>query len=93
MFPSVLLIATAFVALGSLVTARDSPRATLKNGTYEGLYLDSLDQDLFLGVPYAQPPIGDLRLRNPVSLNTTFHTKKAVKYGLSCIGYGVCIPR
>lgn len=89
-----LSLSCTFVVLFTVlksVSAGASPTATLKNGTYEGLYVDSLHQDLFLGIPYAQPPVGDLRLRNPVSLNQTFGTKQAITYGPSCIGYGVWI--
>lgn len=48
------------------------PSVTIKNGTVNGAYLPTFDQDAFLGVPFAQPPVGDLRLRRPQSLNTSF---------------------
>lgn len=31
-----------------------SPTATVKNGTYQGLYSPEYDQDFFLGMRYAQ---------------------------------------
>ncbi|KAH6981253.1 putative neuroligin [Ilyonectria sp. MPI-CAGE-AT-0026] len=65
-----------------------SPTAKVKNGTYEGKYVASYDQDLFLGIPYAQPPVGNLRLQNPQSLNTTFKKRSATDYADSCVGYG-----
>ncbi|KAH7151766.1 Alpha/Beta hydrolase protein [Dactylonectria estremocensis] len=65
-----------------------SPAIKVKNGTYEGKHVASYDQDLFLGIPYAQPPVGDLRLQNPQSLNTTFKKRKATEYADSCVGYG-----
>ncbi|KAF7548776.1 hypothetical protein G7Z17_g6826 [Cylindrodendrum hubeiense] len=64
------------------------PTIKVKNGTYEGKHVASYDQDLFLGIPYAQPPVGDLRLRNPQSLNTTFKKRSATEYADSCVGYG-----
>ncbi|KAJ6565855.1 Alpha/Beta hydrolase protein [Mycena vulgaris] len=41
-------------------------------------------QSLFLGIPYAQPPVRDLRLRPPRSINASFGTPPAVAYGPHC---------
>ncbi|KAM0542980.1 hypothetical protein ACHAPJ_012537 [Fusarium lateritium] len=87
---SVLGIA-AFVALASSkpIAHHDLPVATAKNGTYTGVYSTPYNQDFFLGVPYAQPPIDSLRFRTPQSLNTTWSDKKpADTYSDACIGYG-----
>ncbi|SPO04163.1 related to triacylglycerol lipase II precursor [Cephalotrichum gorgonifer] len=65
------------------------PTATIKNGTYAGKYVRSLKQDVFLGIPFAQPPVGELRFRNPQPLNESFtETRDAKEYGDSCVGYG-----
>lgn len=62
--------------------------ATTKNGTYQGRYLAEYNQDLFLGMPYAQPPVGDLRFRWPQSINTSFDgVRDASQYGYSCMQY------
>lgn len=62
--------------------------ATTKNGTYQGRHLQEWDQDAFLGIPYAQPPLGDLRFRWPQSINTSFSgTRDASEYGYSCMQY------
>jgi triacylglycerol lipase len=66
-----------------------SPSVTVKNGSYHGTQNPTYAQDLFLGMPFAQPPVGDLRFRNPVSLNTTWTgSKNATQYGYACYGYG-----
>ncbi|KAE9395822.1 alpha/beta-hydrolase [Gymnopus androsaceus JB14] len=40
---------------------------------------------MFLGIPYAQPPIGDLRLKPPQSINASFNgTLDATSYGPHC---------
>jgi len=92
--PSLYQVVGAVVTLlnGVAAASRAShqPRATVKNGTYEGKYVKSLRQDLFLGVPFAQPPLGDLRFQNPQSLDTAFEDiRDAKEYGDSCVGYGV----
>ncbi|KAK3319621.1 triacylglycerol lipase [Cercophora scortea] len=65
------------------------PILQTRNGTYTGIYSSTYDQDFFLGVPYAQPPIKDLRWRPPQSLNTSFgETKEATAYPPNCYGLG-----
>ena len=48
------------------------PTARTLNGTYAGTYLLGFDQELFVGIPYAQPPVSGLRYRPPQALNTTW---------------------
>ncbi|KAF2633661.1 alpha/beta-hydrolase [Macroventuria anomochaeta] len=65
------------------------PTAHVKNGTYQGVYSPEYNQDYFLGIPYAQPPVGNLRFRNPVSLNQSWSgVKPATQYSGECYGYG-----
>lgn len=71
------------LALASSVVAAPSPRlhsrapsgaptVALKNGSYYGVHNSNYNQDFFLGIPYAQPPLEDLRFSNPASLNNTW---------------------
>ncbi|KAI4703027.1 hypothetical protein J4E81_001904 [Alternaria sp. BMP 2799] len=61
------------------------PTVTVLNGTYEGVHLPSFNQDIFLGIPYAQDTGGQNRFRIPQSLNTTWNgTRPAKSYGDSC---------
>ena len=81
---AVLFIQNAALALAT------PPNATTLNGTYIGTYSEEYDQDFFLGVPFAQPPLGELRFAVPQSLNTSFDgTRDATSYSSACIGYGV----
>lgn len=66
-----------------------APTAQTLNGTYQGLHLPQWNQDVFLGIPYAQPPVGDLRYRWPQSINSSFDgIGDATQYGYSCMQYG-----
>jgi carboxylesterase type B len=74
---------------GFHIVHSEAPTASTLNGTYEGLYLPDWDQDAFLGIPYAQPPVGELRYRWPQSINTSFDgVRNATQYGYSCMQYG-----
>ncbi|MCJ1310457.1 hypothetical protein MMC25_004121 [Agyrium rufum] len=66
-----------------------SPVALVKNGSYAGVYNPTYKEDFFLGMPYAQPPVGDLRLALPQPINITFSgTRQATQYSPECVGYG-----
>lgn len=88
-----LLLGTSAAAAAAAVLPRNissgAPTVTLKNGSYYGVHSSVYDQDFFLGMPFAQPPLGDLRLRQPQSLNSTWAgARNATVYQPECIGYG-----
>lgn len=61
--------------------------AITRNGTIRGVQLPSFQQDLFLGIPYAQAP----RLDNPKPINITYDRDTpfdASRYGNTCYGFG-----
>lgn len=65
------------------------PTATVQGGSYSGTYNAAYNQDLFLGMPYAQPPTGDLRFRPPQPLKSTWTgVRNATEYSPQCFGYG-----
>lgn len=77
------------LTLGSLQVRRSGygnvPTAVTCNGTHQGRYLAEFNQDLFLGVPFANAP----RLHDPTPWNTTWSGKRdASQYGPICYGFG-----
>ena len=85
-----------FVGLLSLTTFTSStpttkaPTVRVKNGTLEGVHSSTYEQDFFLGVPYAQPPVGNLRFRQAQPLNTSWDgVREAKEFQNLCVGYGV----
>jgi hypothetical protein len=66
---------------GSNQTSQPSPIVNVLNGSYIGAHNEFYNQDLFLGIPYAQPPVETLRFRAPVPLNAAWNgAREAVKY-------------
>lgn len=76
------------VASGSCQSSR--PTVTVTNGSVVGVELPTFNQDFFGGIPYAQPPVGDLRLRHPLSINASFTNGSfdASDYSPICPGHG-----
>lgn len=50
----------------------EGPSVTINDGTVHGSSL--LGVDSFKGIPYAQPPVGDLRLKKPQPINSSLGT-------------------
>jgi hypothetical protein len=84
--PFKMLFATTLITL--VIGAWAVPTVTVRNGTYIGLHSESYNQDIFLGMPYAKAPVGDLRLVRPQSLNQSWNVpRRAITYGDSCPAY------
>ncbi|KAF8907652.1 carotenoid ester lipase precursor [Gymnopilus junonius] len=58
------------------------PVVELDSGTFTGISVGGVSQ--FLGIPYAQPPVGDLRLRLPQPNSPYNGSHLATTFGLAC---------
>lgn len=56
-------------------------QAKVENGIIEGLYDTQTGLQLYLGIPYAKPPTGDLRWKAPQPLNKWNGVKETKKFG------------
>lgn len=84
-----LSLAVIFVCSAPSLSQVTAPTVKVLNGTYSGVHNPKYNQDYFLGIPFAQPPVGDLRYSQAQPLNATFsETRNATEYGPQCIGYG-----
>lgn len=81
MFTSLLLLVVYPIAV--LCTCPGSVVRTL-NGTLQGIWDVNAQVQKFLGVPFAEPPVGDMRLRQAVPLRKSFGILQADKFGASC---------
>lgn len=72
------------------------PCVALPQGKIEGfVQTDHFPQpvECFLGFPYAEPPVGDLRFRPPVKVKPSNITIEAVAYGKAAPGKPLIPPR
>lgn len=84
------LLAVGNAAPTKVARSAASPTAQVRNGTYVGVTNTQYQQDFFLGMPYAQQPLGDLRFTVPQSLNESWSGERDAKeYSDICVGYGV----
>ena len=74
-------LAIAFV-LGSACSSSDELTVTIDTGTLHGTKTGGIRS--FLGIPYAAPPVGDLRWRTPQPAAKWKGTLQAIEVGSQC---------
>jgi para-nitrobenzyl esterase len=58
-----------------------SVQTKIENGTIEGLYDTKTSLQLYLGIPFAQPPVGELRWKAPQPLSNWTGIQETKKFG------------
>lgn len=76
-------ITAALLMLVTGAALAADPRVTAPSGTVEGL--EQQNTHAFLGVPFAAPPVGDLRWRAPLPPKRWKGIRKANAFGASCM--------
>jgi para-nitrobenzyl esterase len=79
------LIGAAFFVPGVFLSgalAQSAPRIAAKAGPVEGIVKDNMAQ--FLGIPFAEPPVGDLRWMPPKAKASWKDVRQAKAFGPAC---------
>jgi len=77
------LIAGGMLGIPPVLWGASAPRVKTDAGVLEGKQVGSVHA--FLGIPYAAPPVGDLRWKPPVPLTKGGGVRKATEFGAHCM--------
>jgi para-nitrobenzyl esterase len=81
-----------FLTLAAILSAADSgPVVTVTGGRVRGAMLEK-GGAVFKGIPYAQPPVGELRWREPVPLKPWTGVREAAAFGPVCAQLPGIVP-
>ena len=93
MLPSKVLIRAVLLAIvlpTSAITLAQNPKAATESGAISGVSESGLS--IYKGVPFAAPPLGDLRWRPPTPVAPWTGTRKADAFAPACMQTGVSMP-
>lgn len=80
----VILSATTVLMLSGGLSAQSAPQVKVESGMLSGM-TDANGVVAYLGIPFAQPPVGDLRWRPPQPLAPWTGVREAKKFGANCM--------
>ncbi len=75
----------ALLTVGVCASAAEPDRVKTANGTIEGMGRQESGVRIFRGVGFAQPPVGDLRVREALPVKKSAETKDAKQFGPRCM--------
>jgi len=84
------MISRCFLGLSALLLSLGSSTAQdldihLHTGTFRGSSTSNGDVEKWLGIPFAEPPVGELRFKAPVAINKRSSAlKNATTFGNAC---------
>ncbi len=67
----------------AVASASSAPRVKTRSGVVEGKVDGAVH--IFLGIPYAAPPVGNLRWKAPVPVAKWSYVRKATEFGSHCL--------
>ena len=73
----------AFLAANSAVAQDARPQVTVETGSLAGT-VDEAGIRVFKGIPYAAPPVGELRWKEPQPVSAWTGTKDVSQFGDRC---------
>jgi para-nitrobenzyl esterase len=74
----------------SVISLAQSPKTVTESGTISGVRESGLS--VYKGVPFAAPPVGDLRWRPPAPVTPWTGTRKSETFSPACMQVGVSMP-
>jgi para-nitrobenzyl esterase len=80
-----LMLAAAFVVNARIVNARAADRVKTASGVVEGTGMQASGVREFKGIPFAAPPVGELRWREPQAVKSWEGVRQATKFGPRCM--------
>jgi para-nitrobenzyl esterase len=83
-------LAGVVLAAMHLASVAGAQRAVTESGVVSGVRENGLS--IYKGVPFAVPPVGDLRWRPPARVASWTGTRKADAFAPACMQVGVSMP-
>ena len=83
-------LAVAVLALVMLGAAGQAPAVRIAAGAVRGVSAENVD--IYRGLPYARPPVGDLRFRDPQPVAAWNGVRDAGAFAPACLQTGVSMP-
>src|ERR1700754_5102623 len=84
-----LFIMAVLFAVPTGARAKDADRVKTANGVVEGMGRQPSGVRIFRGIPFAQPPVGDLRWKPPQAPKNWEGVRQAVQFGPRCMQHPI----